>query len=259
MAYFNYQSHKVYYQEIGNGTPLLMLHGNTASSVMLHEIAATYAQDYKVILMDFLGCGKSDRVQKWTEDLWYDEAMQAICLLENKGYQKVNIIGTSGGALVALNIALERPDLVNKLIADSFEGEHANPAITETLRIGREASKQNPGAKMFYEMMNGSDWEAVVDADTKAVIAHANHIVDFFHKPLTELKPDILLTGSREDSFFPTSFYDIMFAQILQKIGHGKQYLFDHGDHPAMISNQDEFVTISKAFLSLLQTDFIIQ
>lgn len=248
MAYFNYQSHEIYYQEIGNGTPLLMLHGNTASSVMFSEIATKYTQDYKVVLIDFLGCGKSDRVHQWAEDLWYDEAMQVICLLEEKRYQKVNIIGTSGGALAALNIALERPDLVNKLIADSFEGERANLAVTEALQLGREASKQNTGAKMFYEMMNGPDWEAVIDADTQAIIAHANHIVDFFHKPLTELKPDILLMGSRKDSFFPTGFYDEVFAQILHKTGHGQQHLFDYGDHPAMLSNQDEFVAISKAF-----------
>ena len=121
-----------------------------------------------------------------------------------------------------------------------------NPAITETIRIGREASKQNDGAKMFYEMMNGSDWETVIDADTQAVIAHANHIVDFFHKPLTEFKTDILFTGSREDSFFPAGFYDEMLAQMLCKIGHGQKHLFEHGDHPAMLSNQDEFVVISK-------------
>ncbi|MEG2200531.1 MAG: alpha/beta hydrolase, partial [Anaerovorax sp.] len=54
MAYFNYQSHEIFYQEIGDGTPLLMLHGNTASSVMFYEMAAKYAQDYKVILIDFL-------------------------------------------------------------------------------------------------------------------------------------------------------------------------------------------------------------
>lgn len=249
MAYFNYKSHKIYYQEIGSGTPLLMLHGNTASSVMFSEIAPRYAQDYKVILIDFLGCGKSDRVQQWEEDLWYDEAMQVICFLEEKGYQNVNIIGTSGGALAALNTALERPDLVNKLIADSFEGEQASPVVTETLRLGREASKHDSGAKMFYEMMNGTDWESVVDADTQAVISHANNIVEFFHQPLSRLNPDVLFTGSREDVLFPKGFYDEVFAEMLHKIGHGQQYLFEHGGHPAILSNQDEFVTISKAFL----------
>ena len=252
MAYSKYQSHNIFYQEIGGGTPLLMLHGNTASSVMFQEIAAKYAQDYKVILMDFLGYGKSDRVPCLAEDLWYGEAMQAICLLDKKQYSKVNVIGVSGGALAAINIALERPDLVSKLITDSFEGEHANPAITETIRIGREASKQTAGAKMFYEMMNGSGWEAVIDADTQAVILHAKHIGNFFHKSLAKLKPDILLTGSQEDSLFPTGFYEGTFAQLLRKIEHGQQHIFEHGDHPAMLSNQDEFVAISKAFFESL-------
>ena len=250
MSYFNYNSHNIYFEEEGTGTPLLLLHGNTASSAMFYEIAPEYAKTYKVILIYFLGCGKSDRVDVWEEDLWYDEAMQVISFLEEKNYRNVDIIGTSGGALAALNVALERPDLVHKVIADSFEGEQANPGISETLRIGREASKQDAGARMFYEMMNGPDWEAVVDADTQAVITHANHIVQFFHKPLSELKPDVLFTGSKEDSMFPKDFFETTFHAMLQKIGHGKTYLFEHGSHPAMLSNKEEFLEISRRYFT---------
>jgi pimeloyl-ACP methyl ester carboxylesterase len=248
MAYYNYQSHKIYYQEIGYGTPLLMLHGNTASSFMFSEIALEYAQNYKVILIDFLGCGKSERVEKWTEDLWFDEAMQTIHFLEQKRYSNVNIIGTSGGALAGINVALERPDLVNKIIADSFEGEQANPKITNSIRQGRDFSKRDINVKKFYEMMNGTDWESVVDADTEAIVSHAKHIVKFFHRPLCELKPDVLFTGSKEDAFFSKRFYEELFTGMIQKIGHGQQHLFEHGGHPSMISNKDEFISISKDF-----------
>nr|WP_312576940.1 alpha/beta fold hydrolase [Sedimentibacter sp.] len=248
MAYFNYQEHKIFYQEIGRGLPLLMLHGNTASSAMFSEIVPKYVQDYKVILLDFLGYGKSDHIAELEEDLWYDEGMQVICFLEEKKYRNVKLIGTSGGALAALNVSLERPDLVSQLIADSFEGEQVNPVITEVLLQGREASKHDSGARMFYEAMNGTDWESVVDADTQAVIAHANHIKKFLHKPLSELKSDVLFTGSREDSFFPTGFYETLFKDMLQKIGYGQQHLFEHGEHPATLSNQKEFVEISKRF-----------
>lgn len=250
MAYFKYQSHKIYFEEIGMGIPLLMLHGNTASSKMFSEIATNYVKNYKVILIDFLGCGKSDRIKNFAEDLWYDEAMQVIHFLNEQGYKKVNIIGTSGGAITAINIALERPDLVNKIVADSFEGEKASPSITEGLSIGREASKHNPGARMFYEMMNGIDWESVVDADTKAVIAHANNIVDFFHKSIAGLIPEVLFTGSKEDAFVPKGFYEKEFAEMINKIGHGKQHIFEQGKHPAMMSNQEQFIAISKDFFS---------
>lgn len=249
MAYFKYHLHDIYFEEMGVGIPLVMLHGNTASSKMFSEIAIELAQDYKVILIDFLGCGKSDRIQTWPEDLWYEEAMQVIHFLDEKGYQKVNIIGTSGGAIAAINIALERPDLVNKLIADSFEGEKANPMFIKTLSMEREASKHDAGARMFYEMMNGKDWECVIDADTNAVIAHANHIVNFFHKPICELKSDVLFTGSKEDTFFQEGFYEKLFTDMINKIGHGEKYLFEHGGHPAMISNQEKFITIGRSFL----------
>lgn len=248
MPHFDYKSHKVFYEVIGNGAPLLLLHGNTASSRMFGSITQKYAQNRHVIFLDFLGCGRSERVPVWAEDLWYDEAMQAACLLDELGLRKVDVIGTSGGALAAINLALERPDLVAKLIADSFEGEHALPMVTENLRAGREASKHDPGARAFYEMMNGEDWEQVVDADTKAVLAHADHIGGFFHQPISALKPDILLTGSREDEFCTGDFFEDLFSNMLREIGHGEMHIFEHGGHPAMLSNQEDFFSASNCF-----------
>lgn len=249
MSYLQYHGHSLYYEERGSGAPLLLLHGNTASSRMFAGVAEKYAQNYLVITPDFLGCGRSERVPVWSEDLWFDEAMQAACLLDTLGLENANVISTSGGALAAINLALERPDLVKMLIADSFEGEHALPMMTDSLCAGRESSKLDSGARAFYEMMNGSDWEQVVDADTQAVLAHAAHIGNFFHKPLSELKPGILLTGSREDEFCTGDFFEKLFSDMLRKIGHGEMHLFEHGGHPAMLSNQEEFIAVSERFL----------
>ena len=38
MAYFEYRGKSVYYGEYGQGTPLIFLHGNTASSKMFRKI-----------------------------------------------------------------------------------------------------------------------------------------------------------------------------------------------------------------------------
>jgi pimeloyl-ACP methyl ester carboxylesterase len=248
MAFFIYQSKNIYYEEIGEGAPLLLLHGNTASSRMFSGIAPELAQDYRVILIDFLGYGKSDRIQALPTDLWYDQAMQVICFLQQKNYNKVYLIGTSGGALAALNVALEQPNLVKKLIADSFEGECAIPMITQNLRIDRENSKCDSNAKAFYEAMNGADWENVVDKDTEAILIHSESIASFFHKPLTSLKPEVLFTGSRKDEFITDGFYDYLFQDLIHKVRDGQQYLFDQGNHPAILSNQEEFLTLSKKF-----------
>lgn len=55
------------------------LHGNTASSKMFNDIINFYKDEYKVILIDFVGHGKSQMVDKFSADLWFDEAMQVIC------------------------------------------------------------------------------------------------------------------------------------------------------------------------------------
>lgn len=125
---------------------------------------------------------------------------------------------------------------------------HGNPAVTASIIEGREMSKKNPGAQQFYEYMNGADWESVVDADTRAMVAHTKNIVQFFHKPLNELKTDLLLTGSREDEFFPGDYYDTLFSNILNQVEQGKKHIFNHGGHPAMMSNQEEFIQLSNLF-----------
>ena len=73
---------------------------------------------------------------------------------------------------MAINVAMEAPELVHKVIADSFEGETSLKAFTENVKADREASKHDDDARMFYEYMHGPDWEQVVDNDTDAIIRH---------------------------------------------------------------------------------------
>ncbi len=252
MSYFEYQLKNIYYTEIGTGKPLLLLHGNTASSNMFLSIADKYADKYKVILLDFLGHGKSDRLEHFPADLWYEEAQQVIEFLIQKDYHDVFILGSSGGALVAINVALERPDLVKKIIADSFEGTVALEAFTANIVQDRALSKQNIETQRFYQVMQGDDWERVVDNDTNAIAEHAKAITRFFHKPISDLKVDILMTGSKEDEFaayVDMEFYEHTYSSMIQEIGHGDFYLFEHGGHPAMLSNPDQFVEKTIAFL----------
>lgn len=252
MAFFRFENKNIYFEELGNGSPLLILHGNTASSKMYADVAARYASEYKVILIDFLGHGKSDRLEEFPADLWFYEAQQVIAFLKKKDCKDVSIIGSSGGAIVAINVALEAPELVSKLIADSFEGERAQAAFTENLLKDRAMAKENPGARGFYEYMHGHDWEQVVDNDTSAIVRHADDIVDFFHRPLTELKAEILLTGSREDKFMYSiadDYYEKVYGEILRKVSTAKMNLFEHGDHPAMLTNFEEFYGLSMDFL----------
>ena len=82
MSFFNYQSKNIYYTETANGKPVVFLHGNTASSKMFEPMLPLYKEHFNVILVDFLGHGRSDRVSEFPADLWQEEARQTAALLE---------------------------------------------------------------------------------------------------------------------------------------------------------------------------------
>lgn len=262
MSFFEYEGNKLYYEEKGSGDPLILLHGNTASSKIFSPIIPLFTTKYQVITIDFLGCGKSDRINMWPSDLWHEWSKQVKALCTNLNISKVKIIGCSGGALVAINFALENPNLVDCIIADSFEGLKANSYITEQICKERKFLKQNPNFCNWQKKMHGLDWENVFDADTKAIINHNQSIGSFIHKQIDELKVNMMLTGSIDDEMFPKNHYKNLFADICDKTNMAKSHIFLKGKHPAMLSNMNEFVKLCNTYFKQLkdsEKNFVIQ
>ena len=110
--------------------------------------------------------------------------------------------------------------------------------------MGRNLAKQNEGFCTMQKMMHGEDWESILDADTEAVVNHALNVKNFFHKDLKGTKVKLLLTGSDEDEMFPKNHYKILFGEICQKTNMVEAHIFEHGNHPAMMSNMDIFISI---------------
>ena len=75
MSCFDYKGKQIYYEIIGEGKPLMLLHGNTSSSKLFSQLLPLYA-DFQVILMDFLGYGQSTRLVEFPTELWKFEAKQ---------------------------------------------------------------------------------------------------------------------------------------------------------------------------------------
>lgn len=250
MDFFDYHGKKICYEEAGAGRPLLLLHGNTASGGMFAPVLPALKERYRVIVPDFLGCGRSDRPEEWPVDLWYEWGMQAAALCAHTGRKKVNVIGCSGGALAAINLALENPELVNAVVADSFEGLYADPDITDGIRAGRDLAKKDEGFRAMLRAMHGEDWESVVDADTDAVVRHAKERGSFLRRPIEELEVKLLLTGSAGDELFPAGHYDALFADIAKRTPLAVSRIFERGGHPAMLSNTAEFLSLCDAFFA---------
>lgn len=242
MSYFKFKNNKIFYHITGKEEPLLLIHGNSVSSKMFDSVLNTYAEKYQVIVFDFPGHGKSSRLEKLETDFWYYNSEVANALLEELKLKNVYVIGTSGGALVGINLALEHPDKVKFLVADSFEGEAPLGNYTKTIKEDRERDKKSKEAQLFWEHMHGEDWEKVVDMDTEMNITFAKTGKSFFHKSISNLYVPTLLTGSKQDEF--CHHLDKIYADLKRKNPRLNIHLFENGNHPAILSNHEEFFRI---------------
>ncbi len=250
MAYFKYEGKNIYYKECsGDGKPLFLLHGNTGSSAMFELLLPLYTPYFKVTLIDFLGNGKSERVQSFAKEMWYDQGLQTIALIEHLGYEKVNLLGTSGGAYTALNAALERPSLINKVIADSFDGRTFHYGWIDGLICERAQAVQDPQASQFYAWCQGEDWKDVVERDTAALARYVKEDVPIFHHPLKNLSVPYLLTGTQEDELLRDDL-ESEYKEIIRDVGHGSLEMYREGKHPALLSHAEAMAARVRHFIN---------
>ena len=100
--------------ELGSGPLFPMLHPGGTDSRALTSIAACFADRYRVLLPDRRGHGRTpDTPGPMSFTAMADDT---IALLEHQGAGASPLLGYSDGAVVALMVALQRPDLVSHLI-----------------------------------------------------------------------------------------------------------------------------------------------
>lgn len=102
---------KLYYEMMGEGHPLVLLHGGYMDRRMWDDQFAVFSQYYQVIRYDIRGFGKSALPQVPYAD-WQD----LFNLLTFLDVEKAYLIGLSLGGVIALDFTLEYPDMVDALI-----------------------------------------------------------------------------------------------------------------------------------------------
>ncbi|CAH0266483.1 Tropinesterase [Arthrobacter sp. Bi26] len=110
---------QMYYELHGaGGTPLLLLHGGLFDiEQQFGALLPGLSAGRRVIAMDFQGHGRTSDIDRPlnTRDL----ASDVVGLLEHLEVREVDIFGFSVGGAVALHLAVNRPDLIRKLIVSS--------------------------------------------------------------------------------------------------------------------------------------------
>lgn len=120
-AYVELNGVNTWYDERGEGDPLVLLHGGLSDSRDFEGNIASLANQFRVLMPERRGHGHTGDVDgPITIDLM---ASDTIAFLDKIVGGPVRLVGYSQGAAVALFVALQRPDLVDKLvlISGSFD------------------------------------------------------------------------------------------------------------------------------------------
>lgn len=107
---------KIHYEVLGEGKPIILLNPNSTNTGIMKFIANKLSKDFKVYIVDRRGCGKSERNCSVT----YEETVQDVFdFIQKLNLDKPYILGSSGGATVALILAITYPESISKLVSCS--------------------------------------------------------------------------------------------------------------------------------------------
>ena len=107
----------LYYEEVGEGVPILLIHpaGSTAST--WGPVIGELAQIGRVIGYDRRGYARSGGAPVRSMSI---HAADAATVLEELRAPPAVVVGTSAGAAIAVDVAVRRPDLVRAVLAHEF-------------------------------------------------------------------------------------------------------------------------------------------
>lgn len=118
---FNIQANgvEIHGVRMGQGEPLLLLHGHPETCLMWHKVAPQLAERFTVVATDLRGYGDSGKPEGLPDHSNYSKRTMAedqIEVMRALGFERFHVMGHDRGARVAYRMALDHPEAVNKLV-----------------------------------------------------------------------------------------------------------------------------------------------
>jgi pimeloyl-ACP methyl ester carboxylesterase len=266
----------------GSGSPLVLVHGlGSSAAVEFYHNLEPLAAQHRVFAIDLPGFGRSDKPEiAYTIDLFVKAVSD---LMTKEGVARAAVIGVSMGGRVALGLALESPQLVDRLVLVDALGVGAPRRVFAyrilltrglgelTLRGTARALRRMRPATIrrfwgwYLRRPNGVDsiWtdERIANHGTllstpayrAAYLSALRSIAGMrqlrggvaVENRLRELEMPTLLIWGRHDHIFPVSHAESARAQLRQ----GRVEIFDGSGHTPQMEEPERFNRLVLEFL----------
>ena len=156
------------YTDVGDGDPVVLLHGIPTWSFLYADVIPALADHCRVLAVDMLGHGWSDRRDRFDRSL-RAQAAAVLCLLDALNIERATFVGHDTGGGVALILAIEHPDRVARLVLTNAVAYDSWP-IDDMIALGNPAWRDKPPEEVAAFVADG-----LADG-----IAHADRLTPTF-------------------------------------------------------------------------------
>ncbi|CAM5645209.1 alpha/beta hydrolase [Streptomyces pilosus] len=267
------------YHEVGEGPPLLLLHGSGPGVTGWRNYRgnlAAFSRHFRCLVLELPGFGVSDP----TDEHPMAAAPKAVQrFLSGLGLDRVDVVGNSMGGIVAVNLALARPGLFRRIVTvggigrsifSPAPGEGINLLMDFTENPTREALVRwmhsmvyNPD--VVTEEMIEERWTQATDPDTlaaarrmygrKAFTAAAAAAAQSDQPPywamLHRITAPTLITWGRDDRVSPVD----MALLPMRTMPRSELHVLPDCGHWVMIEQKEAWESAVLAFLTRPDSD----
>lgn len=107
---------RLHYADEGSGDPVLLLHGEPTWGYLYRRLVPPIAAVGRVVVPDYLGFGRSDKPLR-VDDYSYDRHYGWIAaLVDELRLTRLTVVVQDWGGPIGLRLAVERPELVDRLV-----------------------------------------------------------------------------------------------------------------------------------------------
>jgi pimeloyl-ACP methyl ester carboxylesterase len=237
---------KIYYEVYGEGEPLVLLHGFYMNHEMWEGWVDDFSKDYKVILVDLRGHGRSTNP---SEHFTHRESAKDIYgLMDALQIETFKAMGFSSGANTLTYMAAMDSTRIESMVLIG-----STSYLPEPLRVFHRSISYETADEQW--MKNWEQWHPRGEAQIRSLLAQGRNIADnyedmnFTPPYLSSIKTSTLIIHGDRDPFLPV---DIPVTSY-ESMPNSYLWIVPNFGHSGIAKNTmwgDAFLSVVKQFLS---------
>ena len=147
---------RIHYLDEGEGQVILCLHGEPSWSYLYRKMIPMLSSEHRVLAMDFVGFGRSDKFTERSEysfQMHHDTIINFIRALE---LEQITLVVQDWGGLLGLTVASEMPELFARLVIMNTGLPTGDEPMGKGFMRWREFASNSPDLPVVLVIQNGT-------------------------------------------------------------------------------------------------------